>query len=85
MSEKAKEILKARMDAVSDLIERYPLYIPVIAAAEFLHVGAEALRASIEQGKCPFGFCWRLGDRMAYKLPTLTFVCWVTCSPTAPV
>ena len=32
MSEKAKEILKARMDAVSDLIERYPLYIPVIAA-----------------------------------------------------
>ena len=85
MSEKAKEILKARMDAVSDLIERYPLYIPVIAAAEFLHVGAEALRASIEQGKCPFGFCWRLGDRMAYNLPTLTFVCWVTCSPTVPV
>ena len=85
MSEKAKEILKARMDAVSDLIERYPLYIPVIAAAEFLHVGAEALRASIEQGKCPFGFCWRLGDRMAYKLPTLTFVCWVTCSPIVPV
>ena len=85
MSEKAKEILKARMDAVSDLIERYPLYIPVIAAAEFLHVGAEALRASIEQGKCPFGFCWRLGDRMAYKLPTLTFVCWVTCRPTGPV
>lgn len=85
MSEKAKEILKARMDAVSDLIERYPLYIPVIAAAEFLHVGAEALRASIEQGKCPFGFCWRLGDRMAYKLPTLTFVCWVICSPTVPV
>ena len=85
MSEKAKEILKARMDAVSDLIERYPLYIPVIAAAEFLHVGAEALRASIEQGKCPFGICWRLGDRMAYKLPTLTFVCWVTCSPTVPV
>ena len=85
MSENAKEILKARMDAVSDLIERYPLYIPVIAAAEFLHVGAETLRASIEQGKCPFGFCWRLGDRMAYKLPTLTFVCWVTCSPTVPV
>ena len=84
MSEKAKEILKARMDAVSDLIERYPLYIPVIAAAEFLHVGADSLRASIEQGKCPFGFCWRLGDRTAYKLPTLTFVCWVTCTPTIP-
>ena len=56
MSENAKEILKERMDAMSTLIERYPLYIPVIAAAEFLHVGAEALRASIEQGKCPFGF-----------------------------
>ena len=85
MSQNAKEILKERMDAMSTLIERYPLYIPVIAAAEFLHVGAEALRASIEQGKCRFGFCWGLGDRMAYKLRTLTFVCWVTCSPTVPV
>ena len=85
MSEQAKAVLQERMRAMSALIEKYPLYIPVIAAAEFLHVGAEALRASIEQGKCPFGFCWRLGDRMAYKLPTLTFVCWVTCSPTVPV
>ena len=84
MSEKALSLLKEQMDSVSLLVEKYPLYIPVLAASEFLHVKPDALRASIEQGKCPFGFCWRLGDRMAYKLPTITFVYWLTCSRVLP-
>lgn len=66
------------MAALSRLVEQYPLYVPVLAAAELLHLKPEALRASIEQGRCPFGFCWQLGDRMAYKVPTLTFVRWFT-------
>ena len=36
------------------------------------------IRASIESGNCPFGFLWRLGDRSAYKIPTITFVAWLT-------
>lgn len=78
MDEKAKEILTDSMAALSQLVEQYPMYIPVLAAAELLHLKPEALRASIEQGRCPFGFCWSLGDRMAYKVPTLTFVRWFT-------
>ena len=62
MSDAARKMLYTRMDEVSHLVERYPLYLPVIVAAEALHMKPEALRASIEQGRCPFGFCWKLGE-----------------------
>lgn len=78
MAEMTQSILKSRLDELEQLVEQYPLYIPVLAAAELLHIKPEALRASIEQGRCPFGFCWTLGGRMAYKLPTITFVNWFT-------
>ena len=66
-----------RLASLSELADRYPLYVPV-SAAEFLHVKELGLRASIEQGTCPFGISWKLGDRAAYKIPTLTFVAWLT-------
>ena len=67
-----------RLTALSELADRYPLYVPVSAAAEFLHVTETGLRASIEQGTCPFGISWKLGDRAAYKIPTITFIAWLT-------
>lgn len=78
MNKVAMETLQNTLNEMSQLVETYPLYIPVLAAAQILHIKPEALRASIEQGRCPFGFCWQLGDRMAYKLPTLAFVAWIT-------
>lgn len=77
MSEKAREALSGNMAEVSSLVEIYPYCIPVLAAAELLHIKPEALRASIEQGRCPFGFSWKLGERSGYKIPTLTFVTWL--------
>ena len=59
------------------LIQAYPYYIPVRAAAEYLHIKPEALRASMDQGKCPFGFSWALGNRRGYKIPTLAFETWM--------
>lgn len=67
-----------RLAALGKLADRYPLYVPVSAAAEFLHVKETGLRASIEQGTCPFGISWKMGDRAAYKIPTITFVAWLT-------
>lgn len=78
MTDTAMNLLGENMSKLSELVEKYPMYIPVLAAAELLHVKPEALRASIEQGRCPFGFCWQLGDRTAYKVPTVTFVNWFT-------
>jgi hypothetical protein len=65
-------------ESLNQLIKMYPCYIPVTEAAAFLHMGADALRASIEQNRCPFGFCWRLGDRNGYKIPTIAFISWLT-------
>lgn len=65
-------------EQLNQLIQTYPVYIPVSAAATFLHMGADALRASMEQGRCPFGFSWKLGDRNGYKIPTIAFVSWLT-------
>ena len=64
--------------SLAELISAYPIYLPIPIAAEFLHMKPEALRASIEQGRCPFGFSWKLGDRSGYKIPTVTFVAWFT-------
>lgn len=63
---------------LNQLVAAHPCYIPVAEAAAFLHMGADALRASIEQNRCPFGFSWKMGDRNGYKIPTITFVSWLT-------
>lgn len=67
MSETAQDFLHQNMADLSNLVETYPCYIPILAAAELLHIKPEALRASVEQGRCPFGFCWKLGDRIGLQ------------------
>ncbi len=65
-------------ESLRQLLAEHPLYIPVGDAATFLHMAPHALRASIDQGRCPFGFSWKLGERSGYKNPTITFVAWYT-------
>lgn len=81
MSENARSILSQNLNAVSQLVEQYPCYAPVLAVAELLHMKPEALRASMEQGRCPFGFCWKLGDRFGYKISTTALCSWLLGQP----
>lgn len=67
-----------QLTSLRELANQYPLYIPISAAADYLHIKEAGLRAAIEQGTCPFGISWKLGDRAAYKIPTITFVAWLT-------
>ena len=67
-----------QLTTLRELADQYPLYIPISAAADYLHIKEAGLRAAIEQGTCPFGICWRLGARAAYKIPTITFDAWLT-------
>ena len=83
MDEQAKKVLDANVSACSDLVCAYPVFLPVSAVAELLHIKPEALRASIDQGRCPFGFSWKLGERAAYKIPTVTFCAWFLGRPVA--
>lgn len=66
------------LEQLQTLIQAYPICIPVNEVAALLHISPAGLRASIDQGRCPFGFSWKLGERTAYKIPTITFVTWLT-------
>lgn len=48
------EVVNECMEELNQLVTAYPRYIPVGVAANFLHLKPEALRASIEQNRCPF-------------------------------
>jgi len=66
------------IEPLKTLIDEHPVYLPVPTVAEFLGMSPSALRASIDQGRCPFGFSWKLGERSGFKIPTSTFVAWYT-------
>lgn len=83
MTENAKFLLGNQLSELSRLIEENPVYIPVTAVAEFLHVKADGIRASMEQGRCPFGFSWKIGDKAGFKIPTLAFYNWIMGSAMA--
>ena len=70
------------MDAISKMVETYPHYVPVLVVSELLHMKPDALRASMEQGRCPFGFCWKLGDKFSYKISTVALCAWLLGYPT---
>lgn len=70
-----------RVQELEELCQKYPVSIPVAEAAKFLGMSAECLRAACDQGKCPFGFSWRLGERAGYKISSDAFYCWITGAP----
>ena len=84
MSEEAKSLIRDNLTAVSRLVEAYPHYAPVGEVPGLLHMKPEALRASMEQGRCPFGFCWKLGERFSYKISTVALCSWLLGQPAIP-
>ena len=45
MNEEARKQMEQRMEELSGLIAAHPLYIPIRAVADFLHMKEEGLRA----------------------------------------
>lgn len=72
-----------RIDELKELCREYPVCIPVRAAAKFIGIAEDCLRAAMDQNRCPFGFSWRLGERSGYKIPMMAFAFWLTkgCVP----
>lgn len=66
-----------RLEELKTLCKEHPVYIPVRAAAKYLGVAEDCLRAAMDQNRCPFGFSWRLGERGGYKIPTIAFASWL--------
>lgn len=72
------KIITDRIALLEELVEKYPLKIPLAAAAEFLDMNADGLMAALMRGNTPFGFAYQKQDG-AYRvpvIPTATFYLW---------
>jgi hypothetical protein len=69
-----------KLEALCALVEKHPDYLPLPEVAAFLGANAEGLRASIEQGRAPFGISWQKTARgnKAFKIPSTRFFLWYT-------
>lgn len=73
------EPIQNKLNSLSELITKYPDYIPVDKAASIIGTDIDSLRTAIDQGKCPFGYAWKKdGGYRAFKIPTTTFYLWYT-------
>ena len=74
------ETIKKRLLELEALADEHPLQIPLAAAAKFLGVNPEGLKAALMRGNAPFGFGYQLTDG-AYRvmvIPTVPFYLWYT-------
>ena len=69
-----------KVDELCELVDEYPLTVPVPIAANFLNMDPESLRCALEQNRCPFGFGWQKNIRgnKGFKIPTPTLFFWYT-------
>lgn len=68
--------MKNRFEELNELCRTYPIDIPLIEAAKFLHLHPESLRYSIVQGTCGFNaLSWiKPGAKnRGFLIPTLAF------------
>lgn len=70
------DFIKQRIAELNALCEKYPIEIPLIEVAKYLHVKPESLRMSIIQGTCGFSaLAWKKPGRQnsAFSVQTLPF------------
>ena len=63
---------------LNQLAEQHPDTIPLPAAAQFMGIADEGIRAYIDNNPNAFGISWkRMGAvNRAYKIPTIRFYAW---------
>lgn len=70
--------VKNKLLELNQLAEQYPDVIPLPAAARFMKISDEGLRAYLDNDSQPFGMSWRQmgATNRAYKIPTVRFYAW---------
>lgn len=74
------DVIRDKLHELDDLVQANPQKIPLGAAAKFLGVNAEGLKAALMRGNAPFGFAYQKSDG-GYRvivIPTVTFYLWYT-------
>ena len=70
------EFIKQRLAELNALCEQYPIEIPLIEVAKFLHIHPESLRFAIIQGTCGFSaLAWKKPGKQnsAFSIQTMPF------------
>ena len=73
-------LIKEQLKRLNDLVDKYPLKLPLREVAKFLDMNEEGLKAALMRGNAPFGFAYQKEDG-AYRvmvIPTVTFYLWYT-------
>ena len=69
------EIIKKQLTKLLDLVEKYPVKMPLSVVAEFLGMNEAGLKAGLMRGNIPFGFAYQKDDG-GYRvnvIPTVKF------------
>lgn len=74
------EIIKKQLTKLLDLVEKYPVKMPLSVVAEFLGMNEEGLKAALMRHNTPFGFGYQKedGGNRVFIIPTVTFYLWFT-------
>lgn len=74
------EIIKKQLTKLLDLVEKYPVKMPLSVVAEFLEMNEEGLKAGLMRGNVPFGFGYQKDDGgyRVFVIPSVPFYLWYT-------
>lgn len=72
------QIINDRIAQLDEIVEKYPICIPIEVAASFCGTHPQSLRQAMRGGTCPFGYMWEKGMRGGFCIPTPKFYLWIT-------
>ncbi len=70
--------VRESVEKLNELVQKYPIEIPLPEAAKFMGTKPESLRAAIDCGNFKPGYSWRreMAANKGYKIPTVPFYLW---------
>ena len=73
-------VIKEQLKKLEDLINKYPIKLPLKEVADFLDMNVLGLRSALMRGNAPFGFAYQKDDggNRVMIIPTVKFYLWYT-------
>lgn len=74
------ETIRKGLAKLEELVEKYPVKLPLREVASLLDMNEEGLKAALMRGNAPFGFAYQKedGGYRVIVIPTVKFYLWYT-------